>query len=259
MTPASDARRRPRGPLLHPAALLALLMLCAACGADAAGGSAGDGRPAVEAAEGGAPAAVEVAAGTEAGVRVVVRDVDLTGIGYDVGDPEAPIQVVELSDFGCPYCARFALETEPELFREFVASGRVYWKYVPFVIGMFPNGDQAAHASECAADAGRFWAARDSIYAGQGAWKRASDPVPVLRGLVRSAGVPEDGFAECMASEAVRARTARANAAASRLGVRATPTFFVNGRMVEGALPLAVFRGGLREMLAGVDSAAAGR
>jgi protein-disulfide isomerase len=191
--------------------------------------------------------------GVASQTRVVVRDVDLTGIGYDLGSPDAPIQVVELSDFGCPYCASFALETEPELMREFVASGKVYWKYVPFVIGMFPNGDAAARAVECAADEGRFWPARDSIYAHQSAWKRAGDPLPVLRRVVESAGVDGERFAGCWSADRGRARTSRANAAATRLGVRATPTFFINGRMVEGALPVSVFRGGLRQMLSELE------
>ncbi|HEY0970537.1 MAG TPA: thioredoxin domain-containing protein [Gemmatimonadales bacterium] len=248
MTPApAQARSRPLALaialLLGPA-----LLVTAACagGADDAG-SDGTGAPPDAALAGGTGDGTENGRGPTP--RVVVRDVDLTGIGYDLGDPGAPIQVVELSDFGCPYCASFALQTEPELVREFVATGQVYWKYVPFVVGMFPNGDAAALAVECAAEQGRFWPMRDSIYAHQGVWKRADDPLPELRRIATSAGVDGDRFGSCLTAGRARARTTRANNAATRLGVRATPTFFINGRMVEGALPLNVFRGGLRQML----------
>lgn len=240
--PAPFAHRRRFPAFLGGGLLLASL----ACADGAERDAATDGTTAASAP--GVAAAAPAGEGAAA-PRVMVRDVDLTGIGYDLGDPAAPIQVVELSDFGCPYCATFALETEPELMREFVASGQVYWKYVPFVIGMFPNGEAAARASECAAEQGRFWPMRDSIYAHQSAWKRADDPVAVLNRIAAGAGLDGERFAGCWSAAHVRARTTRANNAATRLGVRATPTFFINGRMVEGALPLNVFRGGLRQMV----------
>ena len=202
-----------------------------------------------------ARAAPEPTATSTIGRRIVVDGVDLTDVGYDAGAPDAPVVVVELSDFGCPYCAQFALQTAPELRREFVGSGRVRWKYVPFLAGEFRHGDQAAAAAECAGAQGRFWEAKQAIFAAQRAWSTAAAPDTVLAHVVGATGVDRRHFAECYARRGGRERTARATAAAARLGVRATPTFLVDGRRLEGAVPLAVFRGGLRSMLQRADSA----
>lgn len=121
--------------------------------------------------------------------RIVISGVDLTRVGYDRGRADAPIVVVNFSDFGCPFCGQFERETLPALHREFVETRKVCFKDIPFVMGMFPNGNEAALAAECAADA------------------------------------------------------------AERLGVRVTPSFLVNGRPIEGALPLAEFRRLLNELL----------
>src|SRR5687768_8294750 len=123
--------------------------LLAACGPDAApaaqrprADSAGVAAAPPKAAAGGAPDTLVVeAAPAGAPTRVVLHGVDLTGVGYDRGDPKAPVVMVEFSDFGCPYCAKHARETFPALERDFIATGKLFYKHVPFVMGMFPNGD----------------------------------------------------------------------------------------------------------------------
>jgi protein-disulfide isomerase len=150
--------------------------------------------------------------------------------GYDRGSTRAAVTVVEFADFGCRYCARFAAETYPALAAEFVKTGKVRWRYVPFVLGMFPNGDEAARAGTCAAEQGpaAFGRMHDRLFAGQDAWTSTGD----------AAGA----FASCYVSEAAAARVNAANSLAERMAVRSTPTFFVNGSRVEGALPAEQFR-----------------
>jgi protein-disulfide isomerase len=222
--------------------------LFAACGpdapatersADAATRRAGAGRDVV----------VEAPAAKGSPARVVLHGVDLTGVGYDVGDPRAPIVMVELSDFGCPYCAQHARETFPSIDDEFIATGKVFYKHVPFVMGMFPNGDRAARAAECAGEQERFWPMHDSIYVHQRDWKRGNDPDGVLGGLARQVVPDAQRWAACYAEDRREARTAAANIVARKLGVRATPTFFIHGQMVEGALPLPAMREGLNGIL----------
>lgn len=232
------------------ALVAAAAAILAACGPDAAPAAQ---RPATVAAapvSREAPGVLVVEPRADgAPARVVLHGVDLTGVGYDVGDPRAPIMMVEFSDFGCPYCAQHARETFPALDEEFVESGKVFYKHVPFVMGMFPNGDRAARAAECAGEQERFWPMHDSVYAHQADWKRGGDADALLRGLAEQV-VPDGArWASCYAADRQGDRTAAANAGARRLGVRATPTFFVNGQMVEGALPLPAMRQGLNAML----------
>lgn len=242
LLPGTRRTRRTRRTLLRAAALAVMsLAACAPNDAPAADPSSTPGRAPAGAGSVGAPPAVD---------RVVVQGVDVTAIGHDIGDPGAPIVIVEMSDFGCPYCARHALETLPALEREFVATGKVFYKHVPFVMGMFPNGDRAARAAECAGEQDRFWPMHDSVYVHQKEWKKGSDADGLLASLARKV-VPDGAkWAACYAAGRQDGRTTAANAAAARLGVRATPTFFINGQLVEGALPLDVMRSGLNSMLA---------
>jgi protein-disulfide isomerase len=164
--------------------------------------------------------------------------------GYDRGTLRAPVTVLEFADFGCRYCARFAAETYPALAEEFVRTGKVRWRYVPFVLGMFPNGDEAARAGHCAAaqGVGAFGRMHDRLFEDQVAWAGAGDPAAAFGALARGAGLDVARFSACYASDATSARVREANALAERLAVRSTPTFFVNGSRVEGALPVEQFR-----------------
>lgn len=217
-------------------ALLSGALLVAACGSSAPRSRTSDGALADSQT---APAA---RAAERAPRRVVVNGVDLTGIGYDKGSPTAPVVVVDFSDFGCPFCASFTRETEPSIEREYVQTGKVFFKYVPFVTGMFPNGGQAARAGECAGEQGRFWAMHDTLYDEQGEWKKAISPYAVFQRYATSLSLDRAAFSACYTRQEVHRRTQQANDAADRLGVRVTPSFVVNGRPVEGALPLPQFR-----------------
>ncbi|HEU5175191.1 MAG TPA: DsbA family protein [Gemmatimonadaceae bacterium] len=230
-----------------PAATVPAAREAARVTADSAGATSAAAPATVTASAKASPGAKATA--TSGRKRVVLGKVDLTEIGYDKGDPKAPITVVNFSDFGCPYCAQFSLQTYPALEREYVNTGKVYFKYVPFVMGMFPNGDKAARASECAGDQGRFWQMHDRIYEAQRTWKQTRDPWPGLAGLAEAEGLDMKEFNRCVADHRTEPRTRRASRAAEDLGVRATPSFAINGRAVEGALPLEEFRRILDAML----------
>lgn len=177
--------------------------------------------------------------------------IDIRAIGHDQGIPDAPVFVIEFSDFGCPYCARFALDTYPILHREFVMTGKVHWKFVPFVMGTFPNGTEAARAAECAAEQGehRFWTMHDRLFERQSEWKSTSSPETLFRDLATEIGLDQAKFASCFDEDRVGSRVRRHNQVASSLGVHATPTFFINGTMVRGALPVEQFRMILNDVL----------
>jgi protein-disulfide isomerase len=181
------------------------------------------------------------------------RRAALKGPGYDRGSPDAPVLVLEFSDFGCPYCGHFALQTLPQIDSEFISKGTVRWKYVPFVMGMFPNGGEAARAAECAGDqdTSEFWRMHDKLYGTQRQWRGAQDPESLFLGYADELGLDRKAFATCYGSDAVKNRIAAHNELAARLGVHATPTFFISGVRVQGALPMQQFRLLLRGAVAG--------
>jgi len=171
-------------------------------------------------------------------------DVPLEELYHELAEPGATITVVEFSDFGCPYCGQFERSTFPALRDEFVKSGKVRWRFVPFVLGMFPNGLEAMRAATCVAeqDGEAFWAMHDTLFANQDAWKGSGYADQLFRSYAVMAGANGDMFTECYRGARSGDRVTAANALAARSGVRSTPTFFVNGTMVQGALPLEEFR-----------------
>lgn len=168
--------------------------------------------------------------------------VDVSGMGYTVGSPDAPIRVVEFSDFGCGYCRKFHLETYPTLHEEYVETGKVRWTYIPFVLGIFPNGVEAARAGECAIDQGRFPPIRDRFFEDQDAWQETDDPLGVFVRLAREEGLDAERFRSCLEERQPEERVRRNIQLGQRVGVRGTPTFLVEGHPLQGALPVDVFR-----------------
>lgn len=163
-------------------------------------------------------------------------------VGHVMGDPDAPIAVVEFSDFGCPYCARFARTTMPEIERKFIDEGLVRWRYVPVTFG-FAGGELMGVAAECAARQGgseAFWEVHDLFYARQVAL-RGDDARPRILDYLAELGLDRTALDTCMNDPATRALLETHNQASQQWLVRGTPTFVVNGVPMSGALPLAFF------------------
>ena len=169
---------------------------------------------------------------------VIVGGIDLTGVGYDEGSPTTPVVVVNFSDFGCPYCASFSRETYPALAREFVQTGKVLFKYVPFAMGTFPNGKQAARASECAAEQGKFWPMHARLYAPGTRIDREQ-----LLEHAADIGLDVDRFTRELDDGTCDAQVEQDLADARALGVYGrTPVLFVNGIPLTGEQSLGALR-----------------
>lgn len=170
------------------------------------------------------------------------QEIDLTGVGHDRGQPNSPVRVVEFGDFGCHACAFFARETLPVIQEEFIATGKVFWKYVPMMLGIFPNGEEAARAAECAAEQDAFWEMHDHLFAEQTSWTSEEEPDERFAAYAAELELDVPAFQRCYEEDHVAERIQRANDVAGQLGVRATPTFVINGERIEGALPPEQFR-----------------
>ncbi|GBD32583.1 MAG: hypothetical protein KatS3mg081_2525 [Gemmatimonadales bacterium] len=171
----------------------------------------------------------------------------VTEWGIERGDSAAPVWVIEFADFGCPACAGFATESFPAVDREFIQTGKVHWRFVPFVLGPFRHSKWAAAAALCAAEQNAFWKMHDRLFEEQSRWSKARDPKAVLSGIALELRLDSLRFAGCLDSKAIAGKVSHFNRLARRLLVRATPTFFVNQQRVKGALPLETFRRVLME------------
>ena len=160
--------------------------------------------------------------------------------GFDVGAADAPVTVVEFADFACSACALFAAETWPALKERYVESGRVRWRIIPFQLG-FRNSEEGARAARCAARQVSFATVHDALFARRDEWVDERNPEAALRRLADAIGVDGPRFEACYESDAVDEAMETANEAAEHRGVRGTPTFFVDGVPLQGAVPLDAF------------------
>jgi protein-disulfide isomerase len=170
------------------------------------------------------------------------EQVSITEMGYNLGSEEAPVKVLEFSDFGCGYCGRFHLETFPDIKRIYIDGGLVEWKFIPFVLGMFPNGLEASIASECAGEQDQFFPMQKRLFETQRGWRSSEDPNAFFTQLAEEEGLDVDRFHGCVTGDWQGDRL-RANVRlGQQVGVRGTPLFIIDGRSLPGALPLESFR-----------------
>jgi protein-disulfide isomerase len=234
MLPVRPApRRRPSAPTLT-GALLALFL---------AGGCGNNGD---------APAPTPDP-GPAAGAGEPEEIIDLATLGHDDGDlASAPVRILEFSDFGCIFCARFHNEDYDILHDEFVVGGDVAWKYIPIAIGGFPNGELAAVTAECMADQGHFREMRSLLYRERDRWIGASgaDEVRLLfEGYVEAVGGDVEAWDTCLEQGEAAERIHLQNRVAAELGVTGTPTFIIQGFPVQGAPTLPDFQEALRQLV----------
>lgn len=162
------------------------------------------------------------------------------------GSPDAPVVMYEMSDFQCPYCRDFALETMPALEREYITSGKIRLTFINLpLVKVHTNTMAAAEVAMCAARQGKFWPVHDRLFQHQGQWAEQKDPGPYLLALADSARVDHAQLADCVTSGATRPAIEADAAAARRAGAHSTPTFYIEGGLIEGAAPLAAFRAAL--------------
>lgn len=153
--------------------------------------------------------------------------------GHVRGLDTAPVTIEEWADFQCPACGVFARTTEQQLVSTYVARGEVRIVYRQFsFLGM--ESQWAAEASECADEQGKFWEYHDRLFASQAGENRGAFSRANLKRIGESLGLGA-GFAACVDSGRYAQRVRDETKVGEGLGVRATPTLFVNGRKIEGA------------------------
>jgi protein-disulfide isomerase len=150
------------------------------------------------------------------------------------GSAAAPVTIVLFSDFQCPFCARVSPTLE-EVRRTYGEKVRIVWKHQP--LSFHPNALPAAEAAEAAREQGKFWQMHDRLFAAQ----RELSPDTYQR-LAKELGLDMRRFQESVRSGKARARIEEDQRLASRIGAMATPTMFVNGEKVEGAVPFSTLK-----------------
>jgi len=180
---------------------------------------------------------------------------DISTLGFDLGDPDAPVRIVEFSDYGCGYCRKFSMETWPTLQKDYVDTGKVLWKTIHFVIGNWANSVEASMGGECAGEQGKAERMSALLFERQSDWKSVADPAPTVAAIARAAGLDMTTYQTCLDESKYLWRVQAHSSLARQVGVRGTPTFFVIGYApVQGALPLELFKQVIDTVLAEVEA-----
>ena len=158
------------------------------------------------------------------------------------GSRTAPVWLIEISDFQCPFCKRWHDETYPLIQREFVQPGIVRMAYINLPLAQHHHAQQAAEAALCAAVQDKFWPLHDKLFGTQEKWAAATDVTATFDSLAAASGVNITEWRDCVRSRLMERVVNGDKYRAASSGARSTPTFFVGDQPIEGAQPIDTFR-----------------
>lgn len=165
-----------------------------------------------------------------------------------LGDPNAPVTIVEFGDFQCPFCERYFSSNQPQLLNEYVNTGkaRFVWKDYAF---LGQESFWAAEAARCANDQGKFWQYHDYLYSHQGQENSGAFTKARLEGFAATLGLNTSQFNSCLTSDKYLSAVQAETQYGSTVGVQGTPATFVNGVLVSGAVPYSDLKSAIESSL----------
>ncbi|MBI2033693.1 MAG: DsbA family protein [Candidatus Liptonbacteria bacterium] len=168
-----------------------------------------------------------------------------------LGDPKAPVTLIEFGDYQCPFCGRFFEQVEIPLRENYIKSGKVKMVFMNFSF-LGPESTAAAEAAECAKDQKQFWAFHDAIYETEikdGRENNGNLNRDLFLKLASELKLDNSSFTSCFDSKKYARQVEEDNNNARALGVNSTPTTFVNSQKLIGALPYAQFKAAIDSIL----------
>ncbi len=184
--------------------------------------------------------------------RPETADIALNSPQHLLGEKNAPVTVVEFTDYQCPYCKRFATNTFPMLRKNYIENGKVNWVVKDLPLAFHPEAKKAAQAAYCAGDQGKFWEMRDSLFRNSA----HLEPENLVK-YAEELGLKKKAFGQCLESDRhLDAIESNARLAGSQQ-LTGTPSFIIGslesgrlkGRIVVGAQSVAVFSAEIEKQL----------
>jgi protein-disulfide isomerase len=147
------------------------------------------------------------------------------------GNPDAVVKVFAFEDFQCPYCAQYSNQLEPQIMDQYVATGKVYYQFIPYsFIGA--ESYAAAQAAYCAMDQGKFWEYHDYLYANQNGENKGDFNNQNLQAIAKAMNLDTNTFSTCLSSNKYSQKVNDDKNFAYQSGARGSPYFLVNGTLV---------------------------
>jgi len=153
------------------------------------------------------------------------------------GDSDAPVTIVEFSDYECPFCGRYVSETYPQILKNYIETGKVKYIFRDFPLSFHPQAQKAAEAAECAGEQGKYFEMHDLLF-GSG----VGGGVASFKQYAADLGLNTVEFNDCLDSGEMAAEVQKDFNDGRVFGVQGTPAFFINGKLLTGAQPFEVFQ-----------------
>lgn len=170
---------------------------------------------------------------------------------YGIGDPDAPVIIVEYTDYQCPYCGRHAQQTFPQIKEQYIDTGQVYYVFKDFPLtSIHPQAVEAAEAARCAGEQEAFAAMHDLLFGGQQEWNGRDDAAAIFTTYAGQLDLDTTAFSDCLASDKYHEAIGADLEEGIGFGIQGTPGFFINGRFLSGAQPFANFQQAIESTLA---------
>jgi protein-disulfide isomerase len=168
--------------------------------------------------------------------RTINAPTGATPEGYAYkGSPDAAVTVIEYGDFQCPSCAAFATQQEAAIDQRYVETGKVRFIYHDFPLPQHDNAVIAAAAARAAGEQGKFWPMHDLLFARQRTWSTSTNIQPLLSSYAEAIGLDRQAFEHVLTSEKYVSALQAARQQSGQRGVQATPTFEVDGTLVDAS------------------------
>jgi protein-disulfide isomerase len=183
-------------------------------------------------------------------------DASIPQNGRVLGDPNAPVTIVEYADYQCPFCGEFYANIEPSLINDYIKNGKVKLEFrdLPFLddsVSTYGESDMAAEAAACALDQGKFWEFHDTLYANQHGENEGAFTKDRIKQIAQVVGLDITTFNSCFDNRTHKDDVAAMKTEAEQAGVDATPTLFLNGKEMSNPLTYADVKSQIDAALAG--------
>ena len=174
----------------------------------------------------------------------------LADAGRIQGSPTAKVWLVEASDFQCPFCKEWHDRTYATILKNYINTGKVRFAFLNDPLPMHAHSMQAAEAAMCASAQGKFWEMHQALFTTQDAWAEVANPAAIFDSLAVKAGVNAAAWRQCVSTHAALPMIEADQARLRASGIQSTPTFFLGGEKIVGAVPTATFIAALDSALA---------
>ena len=159
-----------------------------------------------------------------------------------IGDPNAPVTIVEFTDYECPFCLRHHETVYGQLLEQYIETGQVRYIVKDYPMsGVHGKATIAAQAAHCANEQGQFSSMHTRLFADRKQWEASAEPQQLFVQYADDLGLDETQFELCMSSDRYNIAVIESIQEGAALGVRGTPSFVINGQLVRGAQPYDVF------------------